>query len=81
MTHSYIMNKWSTVAQLEIILTLTDCESGVFFIFCCSMLILLNCFDFFCDDVVRKIECKKDDKDQETIQSSTTPDPGYHMGK
>ena len=24
---------------------------------------------------------KKDDKDQETIQSSTTPDPGYHMGK
>ena len=24
---------------------------------------------------------KKDGKDQETIQSSTTPDPGYHMGK
>ena len=24
---------------------------------------------------------KKDDKDQETIQSSTTPDPGYNMGK
>ena len=24
---------------------------------------------------------KKDDKDQETIKSSTTPDPGYHMGK
>ena len=24
---------------------------------------------------------KKDDKDQETIQSSTTPNPGYHMGK
>ena len=23
----------------------------------------------------------KDTKDQETIQSSTTPDPGYHMGK
>ena len=22
---------------------------------------------------------KKDGKDQETIQSSTTPDPGYHM--
>ena len=22
----------------------------------------------------------KDGKDQETIQSSTTPDPGYHMG-
>ena len=24
---------------------------------------------------------KKDGKDQEMIQSSTTPDPGYHMGK
>ena len=24
---------------------------------------------------------KKDGKDQETIQSSTTLDPGYHMGK
>ena len=24
---------------------------------------------------------KKDFKDQETIQSSTTPDPGYHMKK
>ena len=24
---------------------------------------------------------KKDGKDQETIQSSTTPDPGYHKGK
>ena len=26
-------------------------------------------------------ENKKGGKDQETIQSSTTPDPGYHMGK
>ena len=26
-------------------------------------------------------QSKKDGKDQETIQSSTTPDPGYHMGK
>ena len=24
---------------------------------------------------------KKGGKDQETIQSSTTPDPGYNMGK
>ena len=24
---------------------------------------------------------KNDGKDQETIQSSTTPDPEYHMGK
>ena len=24
---------------------------------------------------------KEEGKDQETIQSSTTPDPGYHMGK
>ena len=27
------------------------------------------------------IESKKGGKDQETIQLSTTPDPGYHMGK
>ena len=27
------------------------------------------------------IQSKKDGKDQETIQLSTTPDPGYHMGK
>ena len=26
-------------------------------------------------------QSKKDGKDQETIQSSITPDPGYHMGK
>ena len=26
-------------------------------------------------------ESKKGGKDQESIQSSTTPDPGYHMGK
>ena len=26
-------------------------------------------------------ESKKESKDQESIQSSTTPDPGYQMGK
>ena len=26
-------------------------------------------------------ESKKGGKDQESIKSSTTPDPGYHMGK
>ena len=26
-------------------------------------------------------QSKKDGKDQETIQSSVTPDQGYHMGK
>ena len=26
-------------------------------------------------------QSKKDGKDQKTIQSSSTPDPGYHMGK
>ena len=44
------------------------------------MLIRIDCF-VFSDDVVLKLENKKDDKDQETIQSSTTPDPGNHMGK
>ena len=29
----------------------------------------------------KNCESKKDDKDQETIQSSTTPDLGYHMGE
>ena len=28
---------------------------------------------------VKQLLSKKDGKDQETIQSSTTPDPGYHM--
>ena len=27
------------------------------------------------------IQSKKGGKDQESIQSSTKPDPGYHMGK
>ena len=27
------------------------------------------------------VQSKKDDKDQESIQSSTTPDPGYQNGK
>ena len=30
---------------------------------------------------IQLLESKKDGKDQETIQSSTTPDPGYHIGK
>ena len=29
---------------------------------------------------IQLLESKKDGRDQETIQSSTTPDPGYHMG-
>ena len=29
----------------------------------------------------RHMESKKDGKDQESIQWSITPDPGYHMGK
>ena len=27
------------------------------------------------------LKSKKDGKDKETIQSSITPEPGYHMGK
>ena len=27
------------------------------------------------------IQSKEEGKDQESIQSSTTPDPGHHMGK
>ena len=29
---------------------------------------------------VPRLQSKKDGKDQEPIQSSTTPGPGYHMG-
>ena len=29
----------------------------------------------------KKSDSKKGGKDQETIQSSTTPDPGYNIGK
>ena len=32
-------------------------------------------------DLFRALRSKKDGKDQETIQSSTPPDPGYHIGK
>ena len=31
--------------------------------------------------ILVRYKSKKDGKDQEMIQSSTTPDPGYHMGK
>ena len=34
--------------------------------------------DFSCFTLYKS---KKDVKDQDTIQSSTTPDPGYRMGK
>ena len=30
---------------------------------------------------LRRNKSKKDGKDQESLQLSTTPDPGYHMGK
>ena len=33
------------------------------------------------DRTTQKIKSKKGGKDQETIQSNTTPDPGYHIGK
>ena len=35
------------------------------------------CYSLSC----KYYESKKDGKDQETIQSSTIPDQGYHMGK
>ena len=31
--------------------------------------------------IARAIESKKGNKEQESIQSSTTPGPGYHMEK
>ena len=34
-----------------------------------------------CNPISSKFQNKKDDKDQEKIQSSSTPDPGYHKGK
>ena len=30
---------------------------------------------------MRTFQNKEEGKDQESIQSSTTPDPGHHMGK
>ena len=32
-----------------------------------------------CQSAAFIVQCKKGGKDQESIQSSTTPDPGYHM--
>ena len=34
-----------------------------------------------CRGIACPIESKKGGKDQESVQSSTTPEPGYHMGK
>ena len=30
---------------------------------------------------IEQNQCKKGDTDRESIQSTTKPDPGYHMGK
>ena len=38
--------------------------------------------NFWTNNIVSRYnESKKGGKDRELIQSSTTPDPGYHMGK
>ena len=45
---------------------------------------LATYFSAFYDCFCRLLKCfegKKGGKDQESIQSSTTPDPRYHMGK
>ena len=49
-------------------------ESGEIF-----LMILLHKWHFKWESQDSK--SKKDGKDQESIQLSTTPDPGYHMGK
>ena len=43
-------------------------------------------FTFYGDSIMKlwifaNIQRKEEGKDQESIQSSTTPDPGHHMGK
>ena len=38
-------------------------------------------FNFREKSINHRIESKEEGKDQELIQSSTTPDPGHHMGK
>ena len=35
---------------------------------------------YYCVRLSSVYKSKKEGKDQETIQSSSTPDPGYHMG-
>ena len=43
---------------------------------------IIGICNFWSTDVVScNNESKKGDKDQESIQSSTTPDPRYHMEK
>ena len=49
-----------------------------------KMLITLELYSiFFIKLCVRmhKVKSKEEGKDQESIQSNTTPDPGHHMGK
>ena len=45
----------------------------------CNMAYLLGYYPTMTEDCVR-VKSKEDGKDQETIQLSTTHDPGYHMG-
>ena len=40
-----------------------------------------NAYFFLYEVEYNAVQSKKDSKNQETIQSCTTPDPGYHMGK
>ena len=44
---------------------------------------LLNCstFNALSFDMLNENKRKEEGKDQESIQSSPTPDPRYHMGK
>ena len=42
---------------------------------------MLKMFYLITRPILEMSKCKKDGKDQETIQSITPPDPGYHMGK
>ena len=41
---------------------------------------LSNNYKSVCGFICQK-QSKKEGRDQELIQSSTTPEPGYHMGK
>ena len=35
----------------------------------------------YCQTLCRSISSKTEGKDQESMKSNTTPDPGHHMGK
>ena len=58
-------------------------QQTIFIVSGASRVKRFGAFSFACIYFLKQTssKSKKDGKDQKSVQSSTTPDPGYHMGK